>query len=119
MGTREDAEAIARIAERRRAENLSLAALLKRTRYAEMRGCVTEADVRRVLAEHPELVPEWEVYSDKRTSGGYAIGDDGGVWHVLMPFPGDGDQRRRTFGDRLDGFAAFVLAELDFWASVP
>ena len=82
------------------------------SRYGELRPTLQESDLLAIVKANPELVEDWLTYSeDKRTSGGWYVLRNGQVGQVhvsggVIQFP-----------SVEEAVAAYVLRELDFWAS--
>jgi hypothetical protein len=92
---------------------LSISEALVRSGYQEIQSDLTESDLVPLLNGNPELVESWIQYSeDKRTSGG---------WYILRKTLEVGSlansQQNRKFDSIAEAVAAYVLFELEFWAS--
>ena len=86
---------------------------LKVAGYAELRPSLTAAELRSVIADHPELIEQWMSYSeDKRTDGGWYIQRNGNIGRVLKP------ASALQYASIQDAIAEFVMLELDFWADI-
>lgn len=95
-----------------RGAGLSLRDALSLTRYRELRPQFVESDLLEHLREHPELIEEGLLYSaDKRTSGGWYLLEDGTIGQVDRP----GEES--PFPSIEQAVAAYVVRELDFWAT--
>ena len=96
-----------------RGTGISMREALKVAGYAERRPSLTAAELRPVVASHPELVEQWLSYSeDKRTHGGWYIRRDGKIGRVLKP------GTERQYATIQDAVAEYVVLELDFWAHI-
>ena len=86
---------------------------LKVAGYAEHRPGLTAAELRPLVADHPELIEQWLSYSeDKRTDGGWYIRRDRKIGLVLKP------GTERQYATIQDAVAEYVVLELDFWAHI-
>jgi hypothetical protein len=86
---------------------------LKVAGYAGLRPSLTAAELRPVIADHPELIEQWMSCSkDKRTDGGWYIRRNGNIGRVLKP------ATMRQYATIQDAVAEFVMLELDFWAHI-
>jgi hypothetical protein len=102
-----------------RGAGISLRELLKASDYRRLRPDITEAAVAEYLADHPEVVTQWSMYSDdKRTRGGWYFLDDGNLWAVGRVGPKGARTDERKCRSPSDACAHFVLLELDFLASL-
>lgn len=96
----------------------SLRDLLEASDYARHRPSLTVATLAEYLADRPEVVTQWSMYSDdKRTSGGWYFLGRGQVWTVGRLGPNAVPTDERHYGSAVDACAEFILLELDFWAS--
>lgn len=96
-----------------RGAGLSLRDALLRTRYSELRPSFGESDLLLYLRECPSLLDEWVLYSeDKRTDGGWYLLQDGTIGKSRPP------GEKIQFPSLEQAVAAYVLRELDFWASL-
>lgn len=95
-----------------RGAGLSLGGALSLTHYRELRPHFAESDLLGHLREHPELIEAWLRYSaDKRTDAGWYLSEDGTIGQVDRP----GEESR--FPSIEQAVAAYVVRELDFWAT--
>ncbi len=97
-----------------RGEGISLSNALSRVDYAAIRSQLRIRDIVEELRANPKLVEDWVLYcEDKRTSGG---------WYLNSEKLEIGELRNsassRTFQTLEEAVAAYILAELDFWASL-
>jgi hypothetical protein len=96
-----------------RGEGLSLRDALTRTRYRELRQEFQESDLLRHLQADASLVDEWLAYSeDKRTEGGWFLLRTALVGQIRRP------AESIQFSSLENAVAAYVIRELDFWASI-
>jgi hypothetical protein len=96
-----------------RGAGISMREALKVAGYAEHRPSLTAAELRPLVADHPELIDQWLSYSkDKRTDGGWYIRRDGKIGRVLKP------RNERQYATIQDAVAEYVVLELDFWAHI-
>jgi len=96
-----------------RGAGISMREALKVAGYAELRPSLTAAELRSVIADHPELIEQWMSYSeDKRTDGGWYIQRNGNIGRVLKP------ASALQYASIQDAIAEFVMLELDFWADI-
>jgi hypothetical protein len=96
-----------------RGAGLSLREALSRTRYRDLRPLFNESDVLAVLKERPVLVEQWLSYSeDKRTKGGWYVLRSGLIGQVGRP------SSTVRFSSIAEAVAAYIVRELDFWASI-
>ena len=92
---------------------ISMREALKVAGYAEHRPSLTAAELRPLVADHPELIEQWLSYSeDKRTYGGWYIRRDGKIGRVQKP------GTERQYATIQDAVTEYVVLELDFWAHV-
>jgi hypothetical protein len=102
-----------------RGAGLSIRDLIQRCQYRDLRDHLTEEQLRQHVAAHPELIDQWSMYSgDKRTSGGWYFLREGGDWVVgrLDGATKRSDENRYAFPEV--ACAAYIIKELDFWASL-
>jgi hypothetical protein len=91
--------------------NISINALLKKSRYIEMYNQISEQDIREALFKHPECIDEWICYSeDKRSSKGwYLLQEKGNNFKVGFSPCGTDEY----FSNRIDACAAFIKREAE------
>jgi hypothetical protein len=96
-----------------RGEGVSLSQALADTEYRAMRSHFDANDLRAVIDSHPELIHQWERYSeDKRTDGGwYLKASDSAIGSLTEP-------AEIRFGSVADAVANYAIRELDFWAGI-
>ena len=97
-----------------RGEGISLNTALSRVNYAGVRSELRINEVVEELRANPKLIEDWIQYcEDKRTTGG---------WYLDPQKLEIGELRNssslRAFQTLEEAVAAYVLAELDFWASL-
>jgi hypothetical protein len=96
-----------------RGAGISMHEALKVAGYAEHRPSFTAAELRLVIADHPELIEQWMSYSeDKRTDGGWYIRRDGKIGRVLK------SATEHQYATIQDAVAEYIVLELDFWAHI-
>jgi hypothetical protein len=97
------------------ASAMSIYELVRQTGYFELNDEISEADIRGILARHPECVDEWISYSgDKRTSSGWYIKqEDGTRYKVGYLSPKGGKDIEIRYVDRTDACAAFIKHEIE------
>jgi hypothetical protein len=93
--------------------NVSIYDLLKETDYIEMHDQFSEESIREILAQHPECVDEWQIYSqDKRTSSGWYFEQEDKSSYIVGYFGGkEGENIQLRFADRIAACAAFIKRE--------
>ena len=92
----------------------SIADALQRSGFVEHRASLTPADFKPLLEEDSGIAESWCQFSeDKRTSGGWYILQDSFEIGSL-----EDESTRMQFDSLAEAVAAYVVAELDFWASV-
>src|SRR4051794_26885921 len=76
------------------------------------------------IRDDPGLIEDWRRFSeDKRTSDGWAFEAlkrwplTRQKWKVWQPFPQDDSPRPSRYDDGEIACAAYILAELDYWAT--
>jgi hypothetical protein len=95
-------------------EGISLSNALSRVNYATVRPQLRRIEIVEELRANPKLVEDWVLYcEDKRTSGGWYLNSEkleiGELRNSSSP---------RNFQTLEEAVAAYILAELDFWASL-
>lgn len=93
-------------------KGMSPVALLDASGYRVWRYLVSVGRIREYLAEHPDLVRDWAMYSEnKRVSSGWYFDAESKTGPFVVGFyPGD---KKQEFGDEFDACAEFVKHELD------
>lgn len=97
-----------------RGEGISLSNALRRVNYAAVRPRLRISEIVEELRENPNRVEDWVLYcEDKRTSGGWYLDSEKFEIGELR-----NSASSRTFQTLEEAVAAYILAELDFWASL-
>ena len=110
------ADALIRIPRRSREENTSIHDLLNECCYLKLPAAITESAIREALAEHPEFIADWHMFSlDKRCGSwfwrkcprggfelGYVCGNEASELH-----------EGRWYPDELSACAAFIKREIE------
>jgi hypothetical protein len=103
----------------RAGSGLALRDLIANSGFVLLRPKISATDIERVLAKRADLARDWVHFSeDKRTSGGWALVQEGSEWIVR------GSKSKHSTGERLvfpslsSACAEYVLRELDFWAAL-
>lgn len=95
-------------------EGISVSNALSRVNYTKVRPQLRISEIIEELCANPKLVEDWVLYcEDKRTTGG---------WYLNSEKLEIGELRisssLKTFQTLEEAVAAYILAELDFWASL-
>ena len=94
-----------------RGTGLSLRAALSKTDYRTHRGDFGPEDLILLLRAQPELVSQWQMYSqDKRTTGGWSLTERRVANLSMRTF--------EEFASVEEAVANYVVRELDFWSTV-
>ena len=97
-----------------RGEGISLSDALSRVNYAEVRPKLRINEIVEELRVNPKLVEDWVLYSeDKRTPAGWYLKSE-----KLEIGELSNSSSSKTFQTLEEAVAAFLLVELDFWASL-
>ena len=97
-----------------RGEGISLDTALSRVNYAQVRPQLRVTEIVEELRANPKLVEDWILYcEDKRTIGGWYLNSE-----ALEIGELGNSSTLRAFQTLEEAVAAYVLAELDFWASL-
>ena len=97
----------------------SLHELIDTSGYRHLRPSLSEGLIADYLAEHPELVAQWSMYSDdKRTSGGWYFLHEADSWVVGRLGPAGNRSDELHFDSASEACARFILLELDFWMNL-
>jgi hypothetical protein len=95
----------------------SLRELITSSDYRRLRPSISKAALTEYLADHPDVVTEWTMYSgDKRTSGGWYFLDSGQGWTVGHLGPDSRRTDERTYDSPFEACAEYLLLELDSWS---
>jgi hypothetical protein len=87
---------------------------LSRINYADVRPQLRVSEIVEELRANPKLVEDWVLYcEDKRTSGGCYLNSEKFEIGELR-----NSSSLRTFQTLEAAVATYILAELDFWASL-
>ena len=97
-----------------RGEGISLQEALSRVSYLAVRERFGAPELASILKRNPHFLDIWLAYSeDKRTSGGWWLADDlRSIGQVSCP------NSVKEFSTPEAAVAAYVIRELDFWASI-
>jgi len=102
-----------------RPEGKSLRELLMASNYRQLRPDISAEILCGYLADHPEVVTQWSMYSeDKRTSGGWYFLNYGRAGTVGRLGPRATRIDERHYGSAVEACAHYILEELDFWAGL-
>ena len=97
-----------------RGEGISLRDALSRVNYSVVRPQLDVGEIVAELRANPEIVEEWILYSeDKRTGGGWYVSRESFEIGELQ-----NSSSTKTFNSIEEAIAAYILVELDFWASL-
>ena len=102
-----------------RPEGKSLRELLTASNYLRLRPGISAAMLCEYLADHPEVVDQWSMYSeDKRTSGGWYFLNYGRAGTVSRLGPRATRIDEHGHGSSVEACVNYILQELDFWAGL-
>lgn len=95
--------------------NVTTYDLLKETGYFEMHDQVSKESIHEALAQQPECIDEWMLYSqDKRTSSGWYLKKNDEDTYIVGYFAGKGGEAvQLKFIDRTVACAAFIKRECE------
>lgn len=97
----------------------SLRELLAASDYRQLRPDISAAILAEYLADCPEVVTQWSMYSDdKRTSGGWYLLKQGPRWTVGRLGQHATRTDERNYDSPVEACAHYILQELDFWAGL-
>lgn len=95
-----------------RGAGLSIRDALRQARYRECRGALSEAELVPLLSAHPDLITDWLIFSDdKRCDGGWFVTEKAQVGEIRT------SDVMRAYASIEEAIAAYVVRELDFWAT--
>ena len=94
--------------------NKSIYDLLKETGYFEIHDKISVESIRNRLAQSPEYVEDWILYSkDKRNSSGWYFKQEDSQRYVVGFLNGKGNNSHKEYADRLEACAIFIKHEID------
>jgi hypothetical protein len=94
-------------------QDKSVFQLLKESSYFEKRQSVEKSEIIEFLDNHPELLDDWELYSeDKRASSGWHFLSEGENWTVGYLNFGKQD-KAKIFSSRIEACAVFIINEIE------
>ena len=93
-------------------KNKSIIQLLIESGYIDETQLVTKEAILIYLAENPDLIPDWEIYSsDKRVSEGWYFLREGSDW--IVGYAGNPSLKQRlVFSSGFEACAEFILREV-------
>lgn len=94
--------------------NKSIYDLLKETGYFEIHDKISVESIRNRLAQSPEYVKDWILYSeDKRSSSGWYFKQEDSQRYVVGFLNGKGNNSHNEYADRFEACANFIKHEID------
>ena len=94
--------------------NKSIYDLLKETGYFEIHDKISVESIHNRLAQSPEYVEDWILYSeDKRSSSVWHFKQEDSQRYVVGFLDGKGNNSHSKYHDRLEACAIFIKHEID------